>query len=83
MSFCNSPLYNALFFYIVIVVLIVILKPEFMYCQKTKKFKSFGSQQNQTFICFPLVCLTCAVVLYFVFLVVEILNRYLDSVGTK
>lgn len=75
----QSPVYNTILFYIFIILILVFFKPNFMYCDKTKKFKSFGLGEDKTLFSFPLVCITCVISLYLVFLTVEILNGYLDS----
>ena len=77
--FGSSPIYNTILFYIILITVILILKPRSMYCYKTKKFKPFGLEKGKTLLCFPIVAITSVVVLYFIFLMVEILNEYLDS----
>jgi len=77
----GSPIYNAILFYILIVITILIIKPSVMYNHKTKKFKSFGCSEegdNQTMFAFPLVALSSAITLYFFFLFGSILNNYLE-----
>jgi len=77
--FESSPVYNTILFYILLVTIILVLKPSNMYCQKTKRFKSFGCGKNQTLLCFPIVCITAVIVFYFIFLMVEIISGYLDN----
>jgi hypothetical protein len=74
----SSPVYNTILFYILFVVIILIMKPQFMYCDKTKRFKSFGCGSDQTICCFPIICFASVVILYIIFLFVQILNEYLD-----
>jgi len=57
-----------------------------MYCDKTKKFKSFGCGKDQTILCFPIICLTSVIVFYLIFLTVDILGNYLNdsnNIATK
>lgn len=75
----SSPVYNTIIFYILIVSLLLIIKPGFMYCSNTKRFKSFGFGENKTLFCFPLICIACVIILYFLFLLIDIFNNYLDS----
>lgn len=75
--FDSSPIYNTIIFYILLIIIILVLKPSIMYCDKTKKFKSFGCGKNQTLFCFPLVCIVSVIILYLVFLMFEIINGYL------
>lgn len=77
--FGSSPVYNTILFYILLVTIILALKPENMYCYKTKRFKSFGCGKNQTLLCFPIVCITAVIIFYFIFLMVEIISGYLDT----
>lgn len=75
----SRPLYNTIVFYILIICILLITKPQFMYCHKTKKFKSFGLSSNQTIFSFPLVAISSGIVLYSIFLTLHILCKYLDE----
>lgn len=75
----SSPVYNTILFYILFVSTILIIKPCVMYCNETKKFKSFGCGKGQTIVCFPLVCISSVIILYFIFLIAEIVGEYLDK----
>lgn len=79
MIFDSDPLYNSILFYILFIILIILLKPKFLYCQETNKMKSFGFGENQTIFCFPLVCIMSIVVFYLVFLGLDIVNDALKS----
>jgi len=79
--FDSGPMYNTIIIYILLVVFLLITKPKFMYCKKTGKFKSFGSNKGQTIFCFPLVCFVSIIIIYLVFLIVEILSNYLDNLN--
>lgn len=79
MIFGTSPVYNAILFYIFLVIILLVIKPNIMYNNKTKKFKSFGCGEDQTFFAFPLVALASIVILYIFFLFGNILSDYLDS----
>lgn len=75
----SSPVCNTIIFYILLIIIILIFKPNIMYCNKTNKFKSFGVGKNQTIFCFPIVCLSSVIILYLFFLVMDVLYKYLDS----
>ena len=79
MLFGSSPIYNAILFYILFVIIILIIKPNVMYDHKTKKFKAFGCGENQTLFAFPIVSLSSAVIFYIIFLIGSVLNDYLDK----
>jgi hypothetical protein len=78
MLFGSSPIYNAILFYILFVIIILVIKPNSMYDHKTKKFKSFGCGEKQTLFAFPIVALSSAVIFYIIFLVGSILSEYLE-----
>lgn len=75
----NQPVYNTVIFYIIIVCIILLIKPNFMYCHKTKQFKAFGCNKNQTLTSFPVVCISTGIVLYMIFLWIKIMNQYLNK----
>jgi hypothetical protein len=77
----NTPVYNTIIFYIMIVCIILIIKPRFMYCQETKRFKPFGCGEDGTIMSFPLVSIGSGIVLYLFFLLVFILNQFLENHG--
>ncbi|ARF09426.1 hypothetical protein Indivirus_1_49 [Indivirus ILV1] len=79
MIFGTSPVYNAILFYIFLIIILLVVKPDIMYNNKTKKFKSFGCGKDQTFFAFPLVVLASVILFYFFFLFGDILNNYLES----
>lgn len=74
-----SRIYNIILIYIILIAIILIIKPEFMYCTKTNKFKSFGMNDNQTLFCFFTVSIMIIVVLFIIFISIEILYDKLDS----
>ena len=77
--FGSSPVYNTILFYILLITLIIILKPRCMYCYRKNKFKPFGLGKGKTLFCFPIVALTSVIILYIIFLMVEIINEYLEN----
>lgn len=79
MFFGDGPLYNTILFYLIFVSLLLVFKPSIMYCDKQKRFKSFGCKDGETIVCFPLVCITFAVVLFLLFLLIDIVSNYLDN----
>ena len=75
----DTPVYNAIMFYIIIMCIIVLLRPKFMYNHKTKKFKSFGFDENKTLLSLPVVCIFSSILLYFIFIMVQILYKAMAS----
>ncbi len=70
----STPVYNTIIFYILIICILLILKPQFMYCEETDKFKHFGLSENQTIFSFPLIAIGSGIILYIIFLLVNMLS---------
>lgn len=77
--FDSGPVYNTILFYILFIAVILFIKPKFIYCHKTKKFKSFGCNKNQTLMSFPVICILSVITFYFIFLTIHIICYYLDK----
>ena len=75
----STPVWNSIIFYIIVIAILLITKPTIMYCDKTKRFKSFGLGENKTLCSFPVVSLSSVILLYIIFLNIEILNNYLEN----
>ena len=73
----SSPVYNTIIFYILIIIIFLILKPNFMYCQKSKRFKSFGLGEDQAIFCLPIMCIVCVIFLYIIFVTIQIISGYI------
>lgn len=74
----SNALYNTLLFYIIIVTLILLLKPKFMYSYKKNRFKSFGFGKHKTLFCLPIICISSGILLYLFFLTLQVLFEGLD-----
>ena len=77
----STPVYNTIIFYIMIVCIILITKPSFMYCHETKRFRAFGCGEKDTIMSFPLVSIGSGVLLYLFFLLIYILSEFLEKRG--
>ena len=71
----NATLFNTIVFYVLIVVALAILKPEFMYDYKNNKFKNFGYGENKSIFALPVMGIICAIVIYFIFSSIETINN--------
>ena len=67
MIFSNNPLYNSLKVYIIIIVLLIYLKPQFLYDNKKNQFKSFGLDKNSTIFSLPILSIFLAIIIYLIF----------------
>jgi hypothetical protein len=75
----SGPIYNTILFYIFFITIILIIKPKIMYCNKNKCFKPFGCEKGQTLFCFPIACITSIIVLYLIFLMIDIIQNYMNK----
>ncbi|AYV78907.1 MAG: hypothetical protein Edafosvirus47_3 [Edafosvirus sp.] len=74
-----KPAYNTIIVYVIIIIIFLITKPGFMYDSVNKKFKQFGCDKGQTLLPFPLLCITCGIIVYILFSFIEILYVVIDS----
>lgn len=74
----DNPVYNAVIMYILIITVILIMKPSFMYDYQNNTFKLFGIGDNKTIYAYPTVTLCSALLLYIFFLLVSIIARYIS-----
>lgn len=72
-NLCN-PAINAAIFYIILIIIILITKPQFLYDHENNKFKEFGCNYNQTY--FPLVLfgIGASILFYYIFVVISNIN---------
>ena len=75
----NNPVYNTIIFYILITCIILITRPDFLYCSKTNKFRPFGCDKGHTILSFPVISIGSGIILYLFFLGVEIVHNYLSE----
>ena len=67
------PVYNATILYILLVVSLVLIKPDSMYDRENKRFREFGSGRNRTVMSLPVVSISAAILLYLLFSAIETL----------
>lgn len=69
MGFINpcNPAVNAIIFYIILILVIFIIKPNFIYDHKNDKFKEFGCGDNQTYFPLMLFGIISCVFIYYIF----------------
>ncbi len=75
MIFSSNPLFNSLKVYIIIIILLVYFKPNFIYDNQIKKFRQFGTNKGNTIFSLPVLSIFLAVLLYIVFLSIDKLNN--------
>jgi hypothetical protein len=70
----NKSLSNSIKLYIIIIISIIIFKPNFLYDNKHKRFKSFGTRKNTTILSLPIFSILLAVLTYTFFQWIEKIN---------
>ena len=73
----NNPMYNTMFFYTIIMLSILFIKPTMIYSYDKKTFKQFGCNDGQTLLSLPVIAFISAILLYIIFLTVDIMNKYI------
>ena len=63
---CN-PAVNAIIIYIIFILVIVIMKPNFLYDNQNEKFREFGSLPGQTYLTLPITAIIGSIVIYYIF----------------
>ena len=67
----QMPVYNASLLYILLVIALVVLKPSLVYDHQKKCFKDFGMGNNKTILTLPMVSISSAIIIYFIFSLIE------------
>jgi hypothetical protein len=70
----NKILSNSIKVYILIIISVIIFKPDFIYDKKHNKFKSFGVNKNKTLLSLPIFSILIAVLIYIFFSWIEKIN---------
>ncbi len=70
----NTPVFNSCVFYFLFIIIIITIKPNFLYCHKEKKFKAFGCNDNNTIFNLPLLAISFAITIYVFFLGIKIFS---------
>ena len=66
MEIFDKMLYTSVMMYILIMCLILIIKPNFIYDYTNNKFKSFGTEQNETMLPIPILSIMTCIIVYFI-----------------
>lgn len=75
----DNPLYNSIICYIIIISVILLSKPSFIYCYKTNKFRKFGFDEDNTLFSFPTISIGLAIGLYLIFVCMDIFQQLLSQ----
>lgn len=61
------PVFNSIIVYIIFVVAIVIIKPNFLYNHQNNRFREFGNGPEQTYMTLFVVSILASVLIYYFF----------------
>lgn len=67
----HSPLNNTIVFYIILIISLIITRPQFMYCRRNNKFKQFGYGEGKTILPFSIVSISGGIILYMIFSLID------------
>ena len=71
----SDTLYNTIIVYIIVIIILLITKPNFLYSHEKKKFKTFGCNEDETILSLPIISIIIAIILYMIFHFIELLNE--------
>lgn len=67
----QNSLFNSIIIYLIIIILVIYNKPNFIYDKKRKKFKEFGIETDKSIISLPILSIIIAVITYIIFFYIE------------
>ena len=68
----RTPAYNSIVIYIIIILLIVLSKPDFIYDHEQNKYKEFGiDSENKTLLTLPVVGILLSLIIFTLFAYIE------------
>jgi hypothetical protein len=70
----KSILSKSIKLYLIIIITIILLKPNFFYDDKHKKFKSFGMKKYDSLLPLPLFSILLAISSYILFRIIDKIN---------
>lgn len=69
----NNPVQNSIFFYMILILIILYLKPKCLF-KENNELKSFGYGENKTLFNFPVIVLSSGAIIYLLFSTIDQLN---------
>jgi heme/copper-type cytochrome/quinol oxidase subunit 2 len=69
------PVYNSIIMFVIIVVILFIFRPSFIYSKKINKFKQFGTKEEETIFTFHITSIGMGILLYFMFSLIERIDK--------
>ena len=75
----DEALYTSIITYILAMIIIVVIKPKFLYDKEKQKFKSFGTDKDETVFAMPVMSVISCVIIYFLVVLYMLLMISLKS----
>ena len=75
----SEPMYNSIVFYMIILIILLIVRPNIIYSKENNKLKKFGTQKDETLIPLPILSIAISVLLYIFFSLIKVLHEKLNS----
>ena len=67
----SNILYNSIKIYLLIIILLILIRPDFIFDKKNNKFKSFGIKKNHTIFALPVLSILIAFGTYIIFYIIN------------
>jgi hypothetical protein len=67
----SNILYNSIKIYLLIIILLIFIRPNFIFDKKNNKFKSFGIKKNHTIFSLPILSILIAFGTYLFFYIIN------------
>ena len=67
----KNSLFNSVIIYLIVIILVIYNKPNFIYDKKRKKYKEFGMSDDKSIISLPILSILIAVITYIIFFYIE------------
>lgn len=74
----DKVLYTSIIAYVLTMISIIVIKPSFMYDKGSSKFKSFGTDENETLLPIPIIGLTACILIYLLVIAYTVLLRIVN-----
>ena len=62
-----SPAVNAIIIYIILMTILIIIKPDFLYDHQNNKFREFGDGPGQTYFTILVTGIFASIIIYYIF----------------
>ena len=69
------PVYNSIIMFVIIVIILFVFRPSFIYSNKINKFKQFGTKEDETIITFHILSIGLGILFYFMFSIIERIDK--------